>query len=830
MLKRFVRLFLIVGMVLTLSFAFWGCGGGEDDAAIVGGDGDGDGDGGDVTPGLAAPVVTTGNTDANIDPGEIVTVALEGVDASTVISVTWAQSNSVAVTITPSADGLSAAVAFPDLTAYKNEIITILSTKRGHLDHEANTRAGVLVDRWQVQGYAPLDLEDAEAVTITATVETTSGTSVYTSTLMTHLPFQPATGLKNVPIGIPVLLQGKTQATYNWALTAPAGSAAALTDATNQNPYFTPDITGTYVVTVDDLGAAAVETLTIYAGTWQGAITGKDANGRPVSAFCVVCHDGTNAPDKFTDWKESGHAEIFTDNLDTSTYYGEGCFSCHSVGFNKDVSNNGFDDSIDYQSFLNAGLLGVPGDNWTTVLNSFPATAQKANIQCENCHGPNLTPVHDEPFSADHKGDDALVVDTDKARSRVSVASEVCGTCHGEPTRHARFQQWQESGHANLHLAMEEGTSTRGCANCHSGNGFVQWAAKGFGKDDSVIAPTAATVEPITCVACHDPHKQGTTSGEPNTATVRLTGTTPELKAGFVASGVGRGALCMVCHNSRRGAYNVSGNENNYGGTVDSPKTEMDDRSTHGGPQADILMGQNGFFSQPGDRGAHSRYIEDTCTTCHMVTTDPPAELSNNLAGTNHTFTASKEICSQCHITLTADTVQSTVHASLTQLSGLILSALKADIETIAATAGVDGVLLNYRNDAYSAIIDESGAVGTTTITSIAMQSGYPHGFDFTLADSTTASSAYKYIAVWQDTNGDGVVDAGEVATGNSNGQGLVDSALTLADSTVIPTNGQNIAKAKWNYDLVHSDGSEGVHNPSYVNKILDNAIVALTP
>ncbi|MEE9556476.1 MAG: hypothetical protein V3V76_04365, partial [Candidatus Adiutricales bacterium] len=75
------------------------------------------------------------------------------------------------------------------------------------------------------------------------------------------------------------------------------------------------------------------------------------------------------------------------------------------------------------------------------------------------------------------------------------------------------------------------------------------------------------------------------------------------------------------------------------------------------------------------------------------------------------------------------------------------------------------------------------------------------------------------------------LVDApGEVATGDFNGQGLVDSTITLPDATVITTNGQNIAKAKWNYDLVHSDGSEGVHNPSYVNKILDNAIIAITP
>ncbi len=39
MLKRFVRLSLLLGVTLTLSFAFWGCGGGDDGAVVAGGDG-----------------------------------------------------------------------------------------------------------------------------------------------------------------------------------------------------------------------------------------------------------------------------------------------------------------------------------------------------------------------------------------------------------------------------------------------------------------------------------------------------------------------------------------------------------------------------------------------------------------------------------------------------------------------------------------------------------------------------------------------------------------------------------------------------------------------
>jgi hypothetical protein len=455
----------------------------------------------------------------------------------------------------------------------------------------------------------------------------------------------------------------------------------------------------------------------------------------------------------------------------------------------------------------------VPGDNWTTVLNSFPSTAQKANIQCENCHGPNQTPVHNQPFN-DHNAD--------KIASRVSYASEVCGTCHGEPTRHARFQQWQESGHANLDRAQYGKYGS--CAPCHSANGFIQWAALSFDKDASVTAATADTVEPISCVACHDPHKQGTTTGEPNTATVRLTGTTPELMSGIIATGVGRGATCMVCHNLRYGAYNTSRQPNYYNGD-----TEMEDRSPHYGTQGDVLMGENAFFTEPGGRAAHSLYIADTCTTCHMVETDPPAELSNNLAGTNHTFEASKAICSSCHLNIVAADVQDGVTTGLASMATAIINAVIADIVAIAANVNVTGVILDYDDEATTHTIINDSGVAANTIASAVLTSR--HSFDFTLGDGTVVTSGLDDMALWQDLNTDGIVDAGEVTEGDTNGEGLADSKITLADTvTEITTNGQNIAKANWNHSLLVYDGSLGVHNPSYVNKIISKTIIALTP
>ena len=132
---------------------------------------------------------------------------------------------------------------------------------------------------------------------------------------------------------------------YDWMLTAPEGSAAELADAMGQNPAFTPDVAGVYTVTVTDTTQAPGDelvTLEIHAGTWRGVIEGQDEDGRPVaSEACTACHNGTIAPDKFTPWAQSGHAEILTNNLNTSTHYGPNCFGCHTVGYSPGSENGG---------------------------------------------------------------------------------------------------------------------------------------------------------------------------------------------------------------------------------------------------------------------------------------------------------------------------------------------------------------------------------------------------------------------------------------------------------------------------------------------------------
>ncbi len=724
-----------------------------------------------ATPPVSVVVAVTGDAVPGATVTAKATVTVN--DGSTLQSIKWTQVGGVTAAVT---DNLTdtITVVIPERQAFKEELIHILEEPPitaaqlpPNVPPPGEDYSGGLLNRFTVVGSSPLSLEEAGAMTFDIEVVTTSGTYHATGAVHATLPWGTATGLRNVPVLSPVLLHGKTQASYNWQLLAPNGSHAVLSDATGQSPEFTPDLPGNYQVTVTDLGANnATVTLSIVAGLWRGIITGQDADGRPIAdAACTNCHGALSSGNPFPLWAHSGHAEIFTQNVNTPNgHYGEACISCHTVGYNPTAVSGGVDDAPDWAAFLASGkLTHGAADNWAAILTQFPATAKLANIQCESCHGPQ---------SGAHGQQNG---------SRTTLSADLCGTCHGEPARHGRFQQWQLSGHANYELAGEEGTNAT-CAKCHSANGFLAWEESGFSNANLNVTWKADEVHAITCQACHDPHDVGTTSGGPTTnATVRVTGNTPPLMAGFTATGVGRGAICMTCHNTRRGLKN------------DSNFTVADaSRAPHVGAQADILMGQNLYFAQVGKRSYHSM-IEDSCVTCHMESTPPPADLSYQLGGTNHTFFASRTICSKCHSNIQTADVQDVVEAKLVALKAEIERAIK---ETMQAqlragksiklgTAATDPVISNAADIVSVAFSDASGRQGVAV----------------TLADGTTVPA---------------------VALNNVKFYPPVGSAqefYAVADP--------NIAKAGWNYLTVETDGSKGVHNPGFVNSALDIALFA---
>ena len=685
-------------------------------------------------------------------------------DGSTVLSYTWSQAGGVAAALANTTTD-TVSVTLPARAAFREHLTEILSEPPLAGADEEEFFGG-LQNRFQVLAASPLAMEHTGAVTVKVTVVTTSGSYTKTAAINVPLPWPWSGGLRNVPALVPVVLFGKDQASYDWALSKPAGSAATLIDGTTRSPEFTPDVPGTYQLTVTDIAASKQVTIPVIAGLWRGVITGQDANGRPkADTACTGCHAPNTALDYFTPWAQTGHAEIFTQNVNTPNgHYGTGCLSCHAVGYDTAVANNGLDDQADYAAFLGTSLLthGDPG-NWTAILAQFPATAKLANIQCENCHGPQNSAAHVSGEGA-----------------RVNLSSDVCGVCHGEPLRHGRFQQWQLSGHANYELAVEEGTNAS-CAPCHSAQGFIAWEDAGFSPTAAIqVNWTTNDVHPQTCQVCHDPHDIGTTSGGPATnSTVRIMGDTPLTMGGYTATNVGKGAICITCHNGRRGARNDS-NFNVADAT----------RAPHVGPQGDVLMGQNFYLVDVGTPSYHAS-VEDACVTCHMEATPPPPELSYNLGGTNHTFFARADICSKCHTIITAESVQHEVEVKMEVLKEEILTAIH-DLMAEQLAAGKK--------------IDLGGKALITSIAEIG-------SMDFTEASGRQA-----------------------IAVVLANGTDL--GALSLANVKAVPAAGAAVdiyrladpvlPKAGWNYFMIHSDASEGVHNPTLVKRVLDVSIYAL--
>ena len=698
-------------------------------------------------------------------------------DGSTLQGIKWSQTGGIHATLANTSSD-QVAVTLPDRKAFREELMLILeeppiaeSQHPPYVPVNEHYEAG-LQNRFGVVGISPHAHIDAASIRFNVEVTTSSGKYDNAASIVADVPWETAISTRNVPILQPVLLHGKTQATYDWKLNRPAGSNATLLDSSTQNPEFTPDVAGTYELTVTDLATQKPVALSIHAGKWTGIVKGQDENGRPtVDTACTTCHV-KNTPhfDLFTPWAKGGHAEVFTQNVNNPAgHYSSACLSCHTVGYNTKAANGGIDEAIDWNAFLATDLLTHGGlENWNKILQQFPATAKMANIQCENCHGPQDSPAHMK-----------------KDGSRKTLSSDLCGTCHGEPLRHGRYQQWQLSSHANYETAVAEGTDPA-CSKCHSAQGFVAWNNNKFSTANLTVTWGEEDVHPLTCAACHDPHDVGSTSGGPTTnAKVRVTGKTPLLMAGFTADNVGTGALCMTCHNGRRGLRNDS----NFA-IADAS------RAPHSGPQADVLMGQNMYFTAVGTRSNHAN-IPDSCVTCHMESTAPPSALAYKNAdgtygGTNHSFFANADICTKCHSSITLQSVQGPVTAKM--------DALKAQIETALKSSMIAQIRAGNAIDLGGQKLVKS-ALDITAVELI--ESHGRQGVNVTLSSREKVSDlSLASVKV--------VRPAG-------------------APVEIYAVSDPAIAKAGWNYFMVHSDKSKGAHNPAFVNSALDVALFAVS-
>jgi len=331
-----------------------------------------------------------------------------------------------------------------------------------------------------------------------------------------------------------------------------------------------PDLVGPYTVSVlvqgttNGVPVSLAATNEVMGGTYVGVN----------DMLCGVCH----AADK-TKWATTGHATFFTRSIDglTSSHYGEGCISCHTVGFDTTAGavNGGFDDVAATNGWEFPSTLA--STNWDAMTSGLQ---NKANIQCENCHGP----------ASQHKA--AVGGAVGDRKISINLSSGNCGTCHDAMDHHVKNFEWNQSKHA-----VGDVFRSGSCDSCHSGNGFIKSIDPDYASKDV----TATGAEGISCAACHDPHAD---EGPHQLRTV----SDVTLGDGFTTiTNAGLGSLCIQCHKSRRDA-------------VDYVKEYHDHYGPHHGPQADMLVGANAieYGKEIASSSSHTDMIEDTCVHCHM--------------------------------------------------------------------------------------------------------------------------------------------------------------------------------------------------------------------
>lgn len=721
-------------------------------------------------------------------------------------TLTYAWSNATAPVLgSVSGSGTTATTTFPTLVA-------AMATRPDTANNGTISGYAYLNGRF---GILPILPDTRGAVSTKVTV--TDGRGQSASVTLALNAASVLTGARNVPRGARVYMnRGNDNASQTWAITVkPTGSAAALDNASIRTPSFVADVTGVYTLT------AGSNTITLNAGTWTGII---DAAGATTTGYtvgqegaCRTCHNGTIAVNEFDDWYATAHSKIFTLGVTGgSGTTGASCLTCHTVGFDRGTNNGGFDDLASSTGWV------FPTRNstaWTSMVTNYPTVAKLANIQCENCHGPQASPGH---MSTGPLG--AIDNNNKFASDRIAYSAELCATCHASGTGHNLYSQWASSGHANASLAVSRGsasagTTTNSCGRCHSAQGFTIYAdqlkAGNVGYIDNATSPAffssvnTGNVEPQTCTACHDPHDVT------NPNQLRLFDNVTLLPSGFGIRTFGKGAICTACHNTRNGVYM----DNTGAVTSNTTAFLHEDGQTNGTPfaitghdhtQADVFTGRNAYF-MGGNLPMMSKHaaVEDTCVGCHMAL-NPTTHLSHGAPAVDgHRFgintTNMATYCGNCHGagTVNGEAIQASTQAGLDSVKASMEAAMLTFLRVGGARDNIVIVGQSYYDNG-TRVGSSTSSVTVNTAGANITGARYTSGatFEFTITGQTNKVRASLFIGS---------------ATANPAMSVKWGGGATGFDTSSI------IYKACWNVVMITNDFSLGIHNPTFVQQVLNN-------
>jgi hypothetical protein len=289
---------------------------------------------------------------------------------------------------------------------------------------------------------------------------------------------------------------------------------------------------------------------------------------------------------------------------------------------------------------------------------------------------------------------------------------------------------------------------------------------------------------------------------------------------------MGKGALCLTCHNSRNGAQTGSTtltylHEDGEPYNAGNPTGYS---APHQAAQGDVFTGHNAYF-MGGSMPMTSKHaaIKDTCVGCHMTLQPDTRMAFGTPAAQTHKFRitdANKAaLCSNCHGNGTVDGegIQAQVEAQLGNLGAKLGNALKTKLNTLGA---INVCAWDPALDIYSAKSCATATtfvnIATATNPIVSAQIEEIHGqVGFMLTLTTPITITY--------VNSAGATVA--TKTTNTFGVQLGFFKDTAATPAVIYALSGNFVRAGWNYFLVEGDQSKGLHNPSFVNAVLNTTI-----
>lgn len=694
------------------------------------------------------------------------------------------------------------------------------------------------------------------------TISSADGSSSDSATIAVYVQddgseIHTSSGLLNVGVGTRVYLSGPNLdasgasamvpanengdpiTDWAWTLTTrPAGSSATFIDSgTNASvlefPSFIPDVPGVYVVdfnsTTGNTSGSAYATnkvpgsLTFSAGDFVGV--GTVGGTSPRTLQCAICHDGIPLgvdDDMVSEWNETKHADMFENSM--SLYKALApepyLWEFHTVGYNKDANDDGFDDLASAVGFT----FPETGLTFSEFVAAYPSVAKLANIQCENCHGPG----------GQHGGDPVGIA--------FSFAQYgVCGQCHVEE------EQWMNSAHNSTGVAHGSGgyqgywVTNAGCVRCHNAMGFESWLAEGEEGLGSMVGDAGA-FPGVTCAACHDPHDAT------NPLQLRLYGDVTMAIDGSTVS-VGEAAVCYNCHDGNY-ALHETDCDSDGDGRADATCADADQTAGeywrggyHYGTQSTTLEGnqalrdlakggakegafvisftENSFHSDPtftlagvtGNPDLPS--VNNKCVTCHMAT-GPSNEEEGYLHLGGHAFKlrtahglghllggegAEEEETEEAAGELELITACTVCHTSLTEMN-----------RTARADYDGDGTIEGIQDEIRGLLVNLGTLIRSLDTDNINQTSG------FIVTDGVLTENSLN----WAGTKSSGLTATNNCAIGAPPGGREAYQPCNFVDADPI------LRRAVWNYNSVVRDGSLGIHNAAYAIQILQKTYQAL--